>query len=77
MNISSLSDLPVGRSAEVARLVTSGPMRRRLMDIGLIPNTAVECLGRSPSGDPSAYMIRGAVIALRREDASTVIIKNL
>lgn len=77
MNTACLSDLPVGRSSEVLRLNTSGPMRRRLMDIGLIPQTRVECLGRSPSGDPSAYMIRGAVIALRREDASTVIIKNI
>ena len=40
----------------------------RLRDLGLIENTRVVCLGRSPMGDPSAYLIRGTVIALRRCD---------
>ena len=39
-----------------------------LRDLGLIENTRVVCLGRSPMGDPSAYLIRGTVIALRRCD---------
>ena len=43
-------------------------MRRRLQDIGLIEGTVVECVGKSPLGDPCAYVIRGAVIALRSED---------
>lgn len=43
-------------------------MLQRLLDIGLVQNTAVECVGVSPSGDPTAYLIRGAVIALRNED---------
>jgi Fe2+ transport system protein A len=49
-------------------------MRRRLLDIGLIENTCVECLGRSPCGDPAAYLIRGAVIALRSEDCRDILI---
>ena len=47
-------------------------MRRRLQDIGLISGTRVECVGVSPLGDPAAYLIRGAVIALRREDSDGV-----
>ena len=43
-------------------------MQRRLRDLGLIENTRVVCLGRSPMGDPSAYLIRGTVIALRQCD---------
>ena len=49
-------------------------MRRRLLDIGLVENTEVACLGRSPSGDPSAYLIRGAVIAIRSVDCATIIV---
>ena len=49
-------------------------MRRRLLDIGLIENTDVECLGRSPAGDPSAYLIRGAVIAIRAADCRDILI---
>ena len=70
---STLADLPVGQRARVTALCTEGSIRRRLLDIGLIENTQVECLGRSPAGDPSAYLIRGAVIALRKEDSKTIL----
>jgi len=50
-------------------------MRRRLMDIGLVEGTQVMCVQQAPSGDPVAYGIRGAVIALRREDAAGVLLE--
>lgn len=55
-------------------LRSTGSMRRRLLDIGLINNTRVECLGRSPGGDPSAFLIRGAVIAIRSEDLKDILV---
>ena len=64
--------LPEGSAAMVTELLTTGSMRRRLQDIGLIEGTRIECLLRSPAGDPAAYLIRGAVIALRAEDSSRV-----
>lgn len=73
MNISqSMDRLPEGRSATVTELAITGSMRRRLQDIGLIEGTTVKCLLKSPAGDPAAYLIRGAVIALRSEDSSRV-----
>ena len=72
----SLSDLRPGEKGVVRRLTAAGGMRRRLMDIGLIENTPVECLGRSPGGDPSAYLIRGAVIAIRAEDCATILVQK-
>ena len=65
----SLKDLKPGEKAVVAELHMEGGMRRRLQDIGLIKGTAVECLG-----DPSAYLIRGAVIAIREEDSASIFI---
>ena len=62
--------------ATVVRLETKGELRRRLMDIGLVEGTTVECVRKSPAGDPKAYLIRGAVIALRNEDAATVIMEE-
>ena len=47
-------------------------MRRRLLDLGLIPGTRVTCQGRSPAGDPAAYLVRGTVVALRARDAAAV-----
>lgn len=70
----ALDRLPVGRSAYVTSLENEPSMRRRLTDLGLIQGTRVTCLFRSPSGDPTAYMIRGAVIALRRGDAAGILI---
>lgn len=61
-----------GEHAKIKELQSTGRMRRRLLDIGLIENTDVECLGRSPSGDPTAYLIRGAVIAIRSEDSQKI-----
>ncbi len=72
----TLDALPQGGSAIVTRLLTHGSMRRRLLDIGLTAGTRVECVGRSPSGDPSAYLIRGAVIAIRSDDCRDVIIEK-
>lgn len=64
-----LNELSPGQRGIVTELRTTGSMRRRFLDIGLIPHTVVECVGRSPGGDPSAYLIRGAVIAIRAEDS--------
>ena len=67
-----LSDLPAGRSADVAQMDAPGPMGRRLLDIGFTEGTRVQCLYAAPSGEPRAYLVRGAVIALRRENAARV-----
>lgn len=67
-----LNELEPGQKATIKKLMASENIRRRLLDIGLIENTEVECLGRSPGGDPSAYMIRGAVIAIRSEDCKDI-----
>ena len=47
-------------------------LSERLRDLGLIGGTEISCLHRAPMGDPTAYMVRGAVIALRRVDGKGV-----
>ena len=71
----NLNGIDVGEYAEIAELLSKGSMRRRLLDIGLTPDTRVECVGKSPSGDPKAFLIRGAVIAIREEDCAEILIK--
>lgn len=68
-----LSTLAPGQSARVTGLSAEGSMRRRFQDLGVIPGTLIECLARSPLGDPCAYLIRGAVIALRQADAGSIL----
>ena len=69
---SQLSGLRPGQTAIVRYLSAEGAMRRRLQDMGLIEGTKVECIGVSPLGDPAAYLIRGAVVALRKSDAAGI-----
>lgn len=76
-NLCSLSALSPGQRARVERLRMEGPMRRRLLDLGLTGGTEVYCLGRSPGGDPTAYLIRGAVVALRRGDCENIAVRDV
>lgn len=73
--IKQLAELKMGQKAVISELVSFSDMRRRLQDIGLIEGTLVECVGKSPLGDPAAYLIRGAVIALRSEDSGKVLVR--
>ena len=70
----SLSDIKPGERARVRTLLITGAMRRRLLDLGLTFDTPVECLGVSPLGDPAAYRIRGAVIAIRGADSRQILV---
>ena len=71
-----LCDMAVGQTATIKRLTSPPGIRRRLLDIGCTEGTPVTCLFTGPSGEPRAYQIRGAVMALRREDAKTIIVKR-
>lgn len=76
MNTKPLSALRVGERAQVVELLTADDMRRRLLELGLVNGTEVCCVQRSPAGDPTAYQIRGALIALRRCDAARVLVRE-
>lgn len=69
-----LHTLEEGERGEITRLCVSGGMRRRLQDIGMIEGTQIACMQKSPWGDPVAYGIRGAVIALRTRDAAQILV---
>lgn len=71
-----LSALPEGESAYVTEVNAAPAMDRRLADLGLVRGTRVTCVLRSPAGDPCAYLIRGALIALRRTDADGVALER-
>ena len=72
-----LSGLLPGESCVVKNLESRPEIRRRLQDMGLVPKTRVKCLFQSPFGDPCAYLVRGAVIALRRDDADDIFVSPI
>lgn len=69
-----LSELPVGTIAEVRALLGGGMTHMRLLDLGIVPGTRLQVVRRSPLGDPTAFLVRGALIALRRQDAATILV---
>ena len=67
-----LSALKQGEKAYVVDLALDGLIRRRVLDLGIVPGTSLKCIGAAPAGDPIAYLVRGTVIALRSEDAKSI-----
>ena len=74
MYIKNLTNLREGDIAQVISLRNTGSIKRRLQDLGLVAGTRVQCIQKGPCGDPVAYGIRGAVIALRAEDAQAIVV---
>jgi len=74
----SLAELSVGDPGEVVRIAPGcrGPERRRFLDLGIVPGTVIVPEMRSASGDPTAYRIRGALIALRASQARHIAVKR-
>ena len=72
MKTQPLAALPLGRRGLITALRLPEEKRRRLLELGFVPGAEVCPLQRSPGGDPVAYLICGAVIALREEDAACI-----
>jgi Fe2+ transport system protein FeoA len=74
-NLMALTALKQGQTGSVEEMRTRGPMRGRLMDLGLVPGTRVRRMQTAPAGSPIAFEIRGAKIALRKKDAADIFVR--
>ncbi|MBQ7780261.1 MAG: ferrous iron transport protein A [Clostridia bacterium] len=70
--LTAMSELRKGEGGIIKSIEHVGNMRRRLIDIGFNVGERVTLLTRAPLGEPSAFYIKGSVIALRRNDASLI-----
>jgi DtxR family Mn-dependent transcriptional regulator len=75
----TLADVRDGEKARILGIHAKlqGPQRRRLLDLGLVPGTVVEAELTSAGGDPVAYRIRGALIALRKDQSQWIQVDRL
>jgi DtxR family Mn-dependent transcriptional regulator len=73
-----LNTLQPGEQGQVVALSPRlrGADRRRMMDLGILPGTTIDVEMTSPSGDPTAYLVRGALIALRAEQAQLIQVES-
>lgn len=76
MSTITLDKSPLNSSCKIISLNCSGGLQRRLLDLGLIKNTPIKPVLKSPFGDPTAYEVRGLTIALREEDAGLIIVNS-
>ena len=68
----TLKDIPVGKTAVVVRLNGEGPVRRRIMDMGITKGVEIFVRKMAPLGDPMELSLRGYTLSLRKADAEMV-----
>ena len=68
----TLKDVKVGQSATVARLHGEGPVRRRIMDMGITKGVEIYVRKVAPLGDPMELNLRGYELSLRKADAEMI-----
>ncbi len=77
-NFETLTSLKEDECAEIIGIsrAVRGQQRRRLLDFGIVPGSKVRAVLKSLSGDPTGYEVRGAIIALRKEQSNLIYIKK-
>ena len=68
----TLKDAQVGETVTVAKLHGEGPVKRRIMDMGLTKGTEVYVRKVAPLGDPMELTVRGYELSVRRSDAELI-----
>ena len=72
----TLRDIPVGGDAVVERLAGQGPLKRRIMDMGITKGASVHVRKVAPLGDPIEVTVRGYELSLRKDEAENVIVEE-
>lgn len=67
-----LNELAPGQRGRIQRVASAEDMKQRLLNMGFTHGAHVECVYRSPLGDPTAYFIKGTLVAVREEDAGRI-----
>jgi ferrous iron transport protein A len=70
-----LAKLVPGTRARITRLTAAGPMKRRLMDMGLLPGAEVVLLKVAPLGDPLELTVRSYSLSLRKSEAEGIAVE--
>lgn len=71
----TLSSLMPGECGIVKSVDGEFEISRRILDLGVVPGTKIQCVNISPLGDPKAFFVRGTLIALRCDDSSNIILE--
>ncbi|MBM7854901.1 Fe2+ transport system protein FeoA [Desulfohalotomaculum tongense] len=67
-----LSDMKPGSRGKVVRISAKGPLRRRILDMGLVSGVEINVKGVAPLGDPMEILVRGYSLSLRKQEAAEI-----
>lgn len=70
----TLKDLRPGEKGKVSNLGEKGPIRKRLMDMGITPGVVIEVVKVAPLGDPIEVNLRGYELSLRKDEAKNIVL---
>lgn len=70
-----LSRIKPGERVKVIWIASDEHMKQRLSDLGFAPDESLSCVLKAPRGGMSAFLVRNAVIALRRENAAEIFVE--
>lgn len=68
----TLDKLPLGQTATVIKINGQGAIRRRLMEMGIVPEAEIKMVRYAPLGDPLEFKLKGCLLSLRKEEAVIV-----
>ncbi len=71
----SLKELQIGKSARVLAVGGESTLRRRLLDMGITPNTILKLIKTAPMGDPIEIKLRGYILTLRNDEAEHIAVE--
>ncbi|MBR6239730.1 MAG: ferrous iron transport protein A [Clostridia bacterium] len=72
-----LSEIPVGKKVRVLQVYGDGPLRRRLLDMGVTPKTEIEVTKLAPMGDPIELFLRGYSLTIRKDEADQIDVEEI
>ena len=71
----TLKEVPCGQTAKVSRLTGEGPVKRRIMDMGITKGVEIFVRKVAPLGDPVEVTVRGYELSLRKADAEMILVE--
>lgn len=76
-NTTTLDKINLNQNYLIEKILLNEQSKRRIYDLGIIENTIIKALYKSPFNDPVAYEIRGTIIAIRNKDAKNIIVRRI
>jgi ferrous iron transport protein A len=72
MNVKTLNQLKPGERATIVKVGGEGPVRRRILDMGVVTGADIEVVRVAPLGDPVEFRVKGYNLSLRKSEAQNV-----